>query len=184
MTPLLRFLDALNHIVRDCSQVKQVLIIGPGFTDPVDALLDMLPGAHLTLIDVNEAVIAELWKRQVKSQRITCICADASTSNVVGSGLYDLLVMRHPDIARFPDQWRGVLGQVAHWLTADGLIIITTYSLDEVQFVKSLLQQLVTLSADAPYTSKPLDLQGNDRYIVAYRRIEQVIALHSGSTRK
>jgi hypothetical protein len=172
MTPSLRFLDALNHIVRDCSQVKQVLIIGPGFTDPVDALLDMLPATHLTLVDVNNDVIAELYKRWCHSHRVTCICADASTSNVVGSGLYDLVVIRHPDIARFPDQWIGILGQVAHWITADGLIIITTFSLDEVQCVKSLLQQPVTLSADSPYTSKPLDLQGNDRYIVAYRRIE------------
>jgi hypothetical protein len=176
MSRFTRFLDALSHIVVDFSRINQALIIGPGITDPIEDMLILLPAAHITLVDADPDVAAKLQVRWRDLPRLTCLCADASASDVVAVGQYDLLVIRHPDIARRTDEWSRVLRQGVRSLSPDGHIVVTTYSLDEIEFVWSVFpDQSVSLIPGAPYTSTALDLQGNDRYIAAYQRSEQAI---------
>jgi hypothetical protein len=182
MTSSARFLDALQQLVRDCAKLKRVLVVGPGTTDPIADLLTVLPSADLTLIEVDPVAAATLQRRWDSTARVRCICGDAANSESAQDA-YDLVVIRHPDTAQFRHRWANVLERTVRSTLSNGLMIVCTYSLDELQFVIAMLHtQPVCPVAGAPYTTIPLGLQGNDRYIVAYQRIEEVISEHSSST--
>jgi hypothetical protein len=181
MTGSARFLDALKQLIDDRA-VKQVLIVGPGTIDPITDLLTVLPSAHLILIEADPVAAATLQRRWDSTPRVRCICGDAANSEFA-QGPYDLVVIRHPDIAQFSNRWAKVLEGVVRSTASNGLLIVSTYSLDELQFVSAVLHtQPVCPVAGAPYTTIPLGLQGNDRYIAAYQRIEEVISEYNSPT--
>jgi predicted membrane-bound spermidine synthase len=165
-----RYLDSLETIVGDCTRIHRVLIIGPGTTDPVAELLCILPVATFVLMEIDPRVTEKLQMRWAANNRITCICADASTSMRQTRSGYDLALIRHPDVARFTNRWTRVLGYVTQTVSPNGVIVVSTFSLDEEMAIRSILHvQNVNLIPGAPYTSVPLDLSGNDRYIMAYK---------------
>lgn len=78
---------------------------------------------------------------------------------------FDLILIRHPDVAKLSESWTTILQQIPFYL--EKVLLITTYSLDEYEFVR----HRVTLPA-YPLNENaltPVDLVGHDKFVLAYQ---------------
>ena len=172
MADLDRFLDAVRYLTvgRPREAIEKVLIAGCGFCDECGALAEMFPSAVVTAIDILEsntrrtvAMTAEI------SDRVTAIQGNLAWLRKIAPGPYDLIVVRHPNLDEGTKNWRDSLKACIHELSAEGLMIISIYSLMEATTANQLVKAAgASLRVGSPYTSKPVALQGNDRYILAY----------------
>ncbi len=168
---LSRFYDALTRLYTDSaySQVKHILIVGPGYPcQPCDRLLDIFPHAHLTLIELDQEAAEKL--RQIEGERITVHQGDAANLSDIAPGPYDLILVRHPDIARNPPGWEAAFGACVAHMLPDGFLVASVYSHTEASYVHQIMEHLpVGMVKGSPYTAVPVALKGNDRYILIYR---------------
>ena len=79
---------------------------------------------------------------------------------------FALILIRHPDVALHPDGWSAVLAGCPRVLVDGGILVATTYSLEEREFVRrrvALERCVVDETALAP-----VNLAGEDRCVLAY----------------
>jgi spermidine synthase len=169
---LTRFFDALQRLypagTRD--QVRELLIVGPGRYEVCVDLLTLFPRSRLTAIDINPAVIEHLADRLSEyGERVHTVTGNAADLPEAAPGPYNLVVIRHPDVARASETWQKAITACASEMSAGGMLVVTTYSLPEASFVDRAAEALpLTMRSGSPYTAIPVALQGNDRYILAY----------------
>ena len=76
----------------------------------------------------------------------------------------DLILIRHPDVHRYPDTWKQVCANLAHWLVSPSLLLVTTYTAPEFDLMRRWLDaRLIAV----PINIAALDavgLDGRDRY--------------------
>lgn len=165
---LTRFYDALTRLYSGParSQVKHILIVGPGYPcQPRDSLLDIFPHARLSLVELDWEAVEKL--RQVGAERITVLQGDAANLSDIAPGPYDLILIRHPDIARNPPGWEAAFAACVAHMQPDSLLITSVYSHTEASYVHQVMKQLpVSMVEGSPYTAVPVALKGNDRYIL------------------
>lgn len=166
-----RFLDALNRILAFAQQeiVEQALVIGPGTDDPLVELSSALPNTDITAIDIDPAVVSKL-NEQVAAGMIRLVVKEADASQLESDSLreYDLIIVRHPDVAKSTERWRDVFTACARRMREGGVLLISVYALSEIAFVDEVLRQCdMAMLPGSPYTPEPVSLQGNDRYIWA-----------------
>ncbi|MBZ0308017.1 MAG: hypothetical protein K8I82_18260, partial [Anaerolineae bacterium] len=75
---------------------------------------------------------------------------------------FGLILIRHPDVNKYPDRWKTIFETLPAYL--NGVLLVTTYTLDELCFVKNQLQLPPVPFAEAPLA--PVDLVGRDRYYI------------------
>ncbi len=83
-----------------------------------------------------------------------------------------MILVRHPDLNRAPKNWIKALRAAAGLLAVCGALLVTTYSLSEMERARRWLDAeaaLTPLSLD-PATLAPVGLSGRDRFALAYRR--------------
>lgn len=80
---------------------------------------------------------------------------------------FGLILIRHPDLHRHSPTWREALKAIPYYLKGGGLLLITTYTLDEHAFVRQVLPY-PRLSLPESQLAPP-DLIGRDRYPAAYQ---------------
>lgn len=80
--------------------------------------------------------------------------------------LFSLVIVRHPDLDKTPENWQIIFDHLPSLITRGGFLLITTYTYAEYQTVIDNLPwpayplDLVTLT--------PPDLVGSDRYVLAF----------------
>lgn len=77
---------------------------------------------------------------------------------------FSLILIRHPDVFKYPPVWTSILQTCGAHLAEDGLLVVTLYSLEEWAFVQEAMTlpcyQMDTLGLPA------INLIGEDRYVV------------------
>src|SRR5574341_901613 len=170
-----RFLDALLSVMPSRrNSLERILIVGPGLDDPFLNLAGLFPSARLIVIEVDPD--AAKWLRELvrdNATLIAVIAGDASDPKFLPLEAYNLVVMRHPDIARQQARWQSVASLCIERLAPGGIIVVSTYSLREMSFIDNVFRrQPVEVLPGSPYTTQPVPLRGDDRYIrVAQKRV-------------
>jgi hypothetical protein len=175
MTRCARYFDALHRIIVDTGSngIGTVLIIGPGLSDPLDDFVVRFPSAKFTLFETDHVAADKLRMRWNGSTQIANVATDPLNIGSSPSEQYDLVLTRHPNVAHFTNRWHHTLRNAANCLVHSGLMVISTYSLDEMETIETLMSEpCLELLPGAPYTTVPVDLQGNDRYIMALHRTD------------
>jgi hypothetical protein len=151
---------------------KNILVIGPGSIDPFKGILDWFPTAHVTAVEIDTASSDSLSAKYYLNARLRIVNGDAADLSMCAPGPYDLICIRHPDLDRDIERWTRVFAQAVANLAEGHPLIITTYSLAECSVLQQMLkQQSSALLATTLHSDVPVDLQGNDRYVLVYRRI-------------
>lgn len=176
---LTRFFDALQKLYppEARAQVQEMLIAGPGRSEACADLLSLFPQARLTAVDVDEGAIEAIEAALVEyGDRVRAVCGDVADVSAIAPGPYDLVIVRHPDVARRMEAWQEGIAACIEETKPGGMLVITCYSLPEASFVDGVMQALpATLRSGSPYTPAPVALQGNDRYILAYEKSENEV---------
>lgn len=166
-----RFCEALQNLTELVSRndLPQVLVIGPGTTDPIECITTTLTPTRLVLIELDLQAVK--WLHQHWSESgIKIVHGDAAALTSLAPGPYDLVIVRHPNIERFPERWTAVFSAVKLNLREDGLLLLSAYSLAEVSALKTCLAKVgIDLEYSPQLTNQPLDLQGNDHYLLLGR---------------
>ena len=174
-TDLTRFFDALQCLYppKERDHLQEILVVGAGQCEPCVKLLTLFPNARLTAIDLDETAIAKSRIALVDhADRVRILVGDAANSSELAPGPYDLIIVRHPDVGKRPANWEAVLAAGVARLRVGGMLVATTYSLPEASFIERVMDSLpVAIHSGKPYTFAPVALQGNDRYILVYKRL-------------
>jgi len=150
---------------------ERILIVGPGDTDPVENIHSICPASEIVLVEVEGRLVHQLETRYRGIDALRIIKGDVSLLSDLAPGPYDLTIIRHPDVARFNERWAAALDSSVAALRQGGLLMVTCYSLPEMAFINKVLHEKpVSLHAGSPYTTVPVDLQGNDRYILIFEK--------------
>lgn len=82
---------------------------------------------------------------------------------------FDLILMRHPDVARQPTAWQFALSHLDCWLTQSGAAVITAYSVPEMDTMRRWFPEgiLKPLALDTSRLTPP-GLSGRDRFVTVY----------------
>jgi hypothetical protein len=170
-----RFTDALDCICpAECrSDVTQVLDAGCGLCPELPALMEMFPRATLALIDRDASSLGQIGQGSY-ANRVKAVHLNARDIAYNVQEWLDLIILRHPDVSRSPGDWGVGIHSMAMLMSAKGLLLMTTYALDEACFVDSCAADAgLKRVAGAPYTAIPVALAGNDRYIQAYQKYDR-----------
>jgi hypothetical protein len=162
-----RFCDALRNVAVwfEIERLDQVLVVGPGTTDPLDCILSILSPSRLFVIEINERAAASMQLMWQNSD-IHIMQGDASTLSLASKAI-DLTIIRHPDIDRFSERWAAVFAALQSDLCDGGIVLISAYSLAEVAALRDCFARVgMSLNYAPELTSHPVDLQGNDRYLL------------------
>jgi hypothetical protein len=83
---------------------------------------------------------------------------------------FDLVLVRHPDLDLHERDWQIALSAAAKLLTYRGILLITTYSVHEVETLRRWLyrQPLIQFPLEQDRLIPP-DIDGQDRFILAYQ---------------
>jgi hypothetical protein len=83
---------------------------------------------------------------------------------------FDLIVARHPDVDRHTTAWQQALVHASNLLDKAGYLLVTTYSLPEIERVNGWMESMALISLSVPTKHLvPPGLQGCDRYIGCWR---------------
>jgi SAM-dependent methyltransferase len=83
---------------------------------------------------------------------------------------FDLVVARHPDVDRSPEDWRTALQAASARLATGGILLMTTYSAPELERISGWLASCnLRPCAVSSARLSPPGLSGRDRFVAAYR---------------
>lgn len=85
---------------------------------------------------------------------------------------FDLILIRHPDIDNSREGWKQAMMAIPGRLSDRGFLLITSYSVGEMEQIHSWLTTPSLLSYPLALDRlPPPDLAGRDRFVIAYQRI-------------
>jgi hypothetical protein len=171
-----RFCDAVCRAVNvsGFSEIRNILVIGFGSNDEFIVLSDLYPDAHIVAIDIDSQAVAKLQKfcDLNDSEKLTVAELDARRLTQRDTEEVDLTIIRHPNVDDQSGIWALVLSCVVSLMRARSILVITTFSLSEMEFVLDKVNS-TALSAipGAPYSIEPVALSGADRHIGAFLKL-------------
>ena len=100
------------------------------------------------------------WDREAlrTAPQETVIVADAQQLPFACD--FGLILIRHPDVIKCPHNWTAIIQQAPRFLAHEGVLLITTYSLQEWDFVQRIIKLQTIDTANLP----PIDLVGRDKF--------------------
>jgi SAM-dependent methyltransferase len=189
---LARFSTALTALPLDPARVRRVLEVGCGTFATAAILRGAFPAALVIGVDHDPGVLRSQPGTAVLVQNLmTCLesrgsntgepggfiqgisldctlAADAARLPLAAHVRFDLIVVRHPDVARLPDRWRAVCAALPGRLTRQGVVLITTYTPDEQAWMQTALRRHGLLPQPVSPDLAPVDLAGHDRFVRVY----------------
>lgn len=147
-----RLLGLIKQLPIDAHTTPRLLNIGCGAFVEAPALEQMLP--HWTIIGLDIVPLKQKPVVQIQADglRLPFNCE------------FGLILIRHPDVAKYPERWKAIFENLSPYL--NGALLITTYTIDEADFVR----RRVKLPRLMLYESKlsPVNLAGQDKFFAAY----------------
>lgn len=144
-------------------------------------------GIDTSLTDIE---ISKIFCSRMKN--IRSLCGDATER--LPNRNFDLILIRHPDIFVYKteNKWESLFQNLLQRITIGGLLIVTTYSMDEFKSLREFLNPFqalalqfpleVLLQGINPFSSghtvlSPMGPIGRDQYIKVFRRIQNGITM-------
>jgi hypothetical protein len=137
-----------------------------------DALVYRAAWPEVVIIGLDSDRLAGLgWRQGLRGdERLFFVRGDATSPPLAPR--FDVVLVRHPDLNRRLEGWRLALPAAAGLLRIDGVLLVTTYSLSEIERARRWLDPETALTPLVlnPVMLAPVGLSGRDRYALAYRR--------------
>ncbi len=159
---LRRLEGALSALFSETASVHRVLSAGCGDFAEARVLRRVFPSAALFGLDWDWSVL-----RRVPSAQV--IAADAASMPFVATTQFDLVLVRHPDLARYQLSWQRVLMAIPKRLTAGGRLLVSCYTGQELETARASLLAGGAIVCPAPVDVPPVDLAGLDRFMTAVK---------------
>jgi len=182
---LARFKDALNRTLgANSNSIQRILDIGCGRGEECLALRELFERADIVAIDLDEDAARAAGSLLSTASRIEVVHGNAITlAGNAATHNYDLIVARHPDVDRRPQNWINVLRFMSDHVSATGTIVLTAYTVPEATFVNNYMESLGHVLLDgSPYSAVPVAMTGADRYVLLYRSLSASLMVSSGDT--
>lgn len=167
-TKISRFEQLLSSSMspRRIQAVKAVVNVGAGRCTECVGVLKVFPQARLTLVDRDVGSIEYLRNMLTRHEkRIDIVQDDAGRFLSNNSVMYDLAIVRHPNLSADVDGWGHIFRLIWLRLVAPGTILVSCHSLYELELVERFF------SMDGGVTEKrrvrieaAVPLSGRDRY--------------------
>jgi SAM-dependent methyltransferase len=161
-----RLLSLLRHL----PMPRHAIDLGCGAAQ--DELIYRAAWPDALIVGLDSDRLAGLGWRQVLrgDERFFFVRGDAAWPPF--SPCFDVVLIRHPDLNRRTRAWKQALQAAAGLLTKAGVLLITAYSLPEIERARRWLDPETALTHIAldEATLAPVGLSGRDRYALAYRR--------------
>ncbi|HVO42688.1 MAG TPA: hypothetical protein VMT34_08700 [Aggregatilineales bacterium] len=140
---------------------RTILEIGPGCwpATPVH-----FPTTPIAAVDWDGEAL------QAARRRISHPCfypVQADAADLPLRRIFDLVVVRHPDLDRHPDRWARVFARIPGALC--GILVVTTYSAHEMEIIRPWLRPLVAYPVRYDRLSL-VTLDGADRCVVVSQK--------------
>ncbi|MCC7210040.1 MAG: hypothetical protein IT323_22240 [Anaerolineae bacterium] len=137
-----------------------------------DALVYRAAWPDALIVGLDSDRLAALgWRQGLRGgERFYFVRGDAAWPPLAPH--FDVILVRHPDLNRSPKSWIKALRAAAGLLAARGALLVSTYSLSEIERARRWLDAeaaLTPLGFD-PAALAPVGLSGRDRFALAYRR--------------
>lgn len=118
-----RVLSALAYLRVLKPDIKRVLDAGCGQEPSGNVVSQVWPMAITVHVDAHAGAFVD-----VRAD----LCALP-----LQQGWFDLVVVRHPDVARRPDVWAAALVNLRFALNTQGILLVTCYAYDEYDWLRS-----------------------------------------------
>jgi 16S rRNA G1207 methylase RsmC len=166
---LSRFLAAIKSLTIDNrEQIRAILDAGSGQCNECIELLQLFPNATLTILDIDQEVLECIPAINTEVSRVSVIVGSIHKIEELAPGSYDMVIVRNPDIDRNRVIWELGFHAITRVLESNGLLIITVYSLHEMEDIEGILYS-TNLDLMPVQVVTPVALLGNDRYILVSR---------------
>ncbi|MHB8627946.1 MAG: class I SAM-dependent methyltransferase [Aggregatilineales bacterium] len=149
--------------------VPLVLDLGCGTARCALAIQERWPGVGIVGLDRDRAALKH------RPNVVAPVQADLCAMPVPMSR-FGLIVIRHPDVHRAPERWQAAIRAAPQLLCVGGLLLVTCYSLSELDQIRRWLAdsrtELPSAAQPFAFTHKSLtspDGVGHDRYPAAWR---------------
>ncbi len=154
----------LISVLRQLPPPRRVLDLGCGDCRDAAAYYESgwSPDTLLVGLDLDFHTLRQTNKRAIHP-------VQADLMHLPLRARFDLILVRHPDVARQPAAWEFALNHLIGWLADPGSVLITTYSVLEVDTLRGWLagNTLKLLALDTSRLAAP-GLAGRDRFVMAY----------------
>jgi hypothetical protein len=159
-----------THFRETC---QSIVDIGCGRCEECNLLLELFPGAGVTLIEIDETCAQELKRLGAKYPgRVVPVMGDALDPASMSAGPFQLAIIRHPDVQAAPAVWRQIVDTTINQIAVSGYLIVTTYTAAESEITRRFLQRKDCRDvAMKDMGCSPVALAGNDRYIMITEKI-------------
>jgi SAM-dependent methyltransferase len=151
-------------VLMDLKPTDRVLDLGCGDCPDIASYCqpDWPPNAVTVGIDLDFQALRSAAKRNIH-------IAQADFRQLPFSVRFDLILIRHPDVVRNETAWRYAISQLPICLSATGVVVITTYSVAEMDTLRGWLVRgsLKPLALDTSRL-RATGLAGRDRLVTAY----------------
>jgi hypothetical protein len=172
----------LRSILRQVPQPQQVLELGCG--DCCEVPLVSIPGAFYIGLDLDHGALrragrtlqANLYPSGNHNVAISQCKFHLIQADIVYLPFrtqFDLILVRHPDVDRHRGDWELIVTGMAHLLTTPGTMIVTTYSVSELELISTWLAEtgLIRMPLDTGQLAAP-DLVGRDGFVIVYQKLQ------------
>jgi SAM-dependent methyltransferase len=172
----------LRSILKQVPQPKRVLELGCG--DCCEVPLVSNPGAFYIGLDLDHGALrraggilqANLYPSDNHNEAISQCRFHLIQADIVYLPFrtqFDLILVRHPDVDRHRGDWELIFTGIAHLLTESGTLILTTYSVPELELISTWLAETgsICMPLDTGQLAEP-DLVGRDRFVSVHQKIE------------
>lgn len=159
--PLPRLRAALRALLPDPTAVRWALDAGCGAFPTARTLEELFPAAVLLGIDRDPFAL-----RGKPSLRL--IVGDVARLPLARSVRFDLILIRHPDVDRHRQVWQQACLLLPGWLRPGGRVLVSCYAAHEVEAVREMLRAGGALPVTLAGSLPPVDLSGQDRYLLGF----------------
>lgn len=149
-----RLESILHQLKIPSTATPRLLNIGCGAFVESALLREFFPAWTMIGLDIIRLKKKSVWQVQADAVHLPFACT------------FGLILIRHPDVNKYPERWKAVLENLPHFL--DGILLVTTYTFDELSFVRGCTHLPQTLISEQSLSAVPF--AGEDKFFVAYAR--------------
>jgi SAM-dependent methyltransferase len=157
----------LVSILRQLPRPRRALEVGCGACPGLAVIA--ASGLMAVALDLDLAALRRAWRQHPGLRLVQADSARLPFRRRFD--LFDLIMVRHPDLDRSREGWQRTFQDMPGWLSDSGLMVVSAYSAPEIDLARGWLATggLVPVPLTVDHLIPP-GLSGRDRFVVVCRK--------------
>lgn len=154
--------DRFRSLLRQIPRAHSLLDLG--CADGREALIyrEIFGGIQIIGVDLDAGLL-----RKASGHKLHCCLA--SVAALPFPAVFDLVVVRHPDVDRGRQDWQPFFAAAGRLLISGGILLVTAYHAPEIDQIRQWVRANTCLTPFPLAQLAPPGLDGRDRYALVYR---------------